>query len=396
MHSLDDFRTTPNVLSDHYRHASVAHRILLTGHIHQSLPDVCEEAYKEHWDALNKRGEERWDIVFDRFSRVQAGFARMIEADPNNLALGASVHDLFVRFLSAVPLGEGTEIVTTDAEHPSIARQLARFHEEGRIKVIKVAAEPVESAVERVIAAVNDKTVAVCVSSVNFENGQQVLELDTLPPVCEKYGAELFVDAYLSVNVQQFSIEDYNLKQAFVVGGGAKYCQMGNGLCFMHVPSHRDYRPQVTGWFGAFDPVLDEPAAEPLVYPKGAARFNGSSNDALPLFRACKTLEFFEQQQLDVDLLFDINHHQLDFLAKGFKDLGVDPSVVELPVDVEYMGGFLGLRSPHAQKISEHMRDIGIHTDHRHGWLRLGPAPYVCDEQLSDALLAMEESIAKL
>ena len=396
MPTLDDVRNSPNILSVDYQHAAVAQRIQLTGHIHQALPDVCEQAYAEHWDALNKQGEERWDLVFDKSERVRRGFAQMVDGQSEYLALASSVHDLFVRFLSALPFVEGGRIVTTDAEHPSIGRQLARFHEAGRVEVVQVSATPVDNLVERLAANINDKTLAVCVSSVNFENGQQTLELDTLLPVCQKFGAELFVDAYQSVNVLPFSLQDYNLEQAFVVGGGAKYCQMGNGICFMNVPPGRDYRPQVTGWFGNFDPVLDDPAAMPVAYSDGASRFNGSSNDALPLFRASHVLDYFATRDLNVDFLADVNHHQLSFMAKKFLSLGLDPALIKLPVDVEYMGGFMGFKSPHAQVISEHMRDRGVHTDYCKDWLRLGPAPYLCDEQLEDGILALQESVEEL
>lgn len=396
MFSLSDISKYPNALSTDYQHAGVAQRIQLTGHIHQALPDVCEKAYKEHWDCLNKYGEERWDEVFARADRIREGFAVMIDSKAENIALAASVHELFVRFLSVLPLATGGKVVTTDTEHPSIARQLARLNEGGLIDVVTVPALPAEDVVGRLAGAIDDKTIAVCVSSVNFVTGHQTLELDTLMPLCQKVGAELFVDAYLSVNVQHFSVDEYNLEQAFVAAGGAKYCQMGNGNCFMHVPPDRDFRPAVTGWFGSFDPLIDSPAALPLAYPDGAPRFNGSTYDSMPHFRAIYVLDYFAAKGLNIDFLADVNHYQLEFLAKRFKALGLSEDLVSLPVDVEYMGGFMALKTPHAQSLCEKMRDRGVHTDYRHNWLRLGPAPYLCDEQLQDGITALEESIQEV
>ncbi len=396
MFSIQELASYPNALSKDYQHASVAQRIQLTGHIHQALPDVCEKAYREHWDCLNKYGEERWDEVFSRSDRVREGFARMIDSRAEDIALAANLHELFVRFLSILPLSPTRKILTTDAEHPSVARQLARLNEEGLAQVITVPADPAADVVGRLSSAIDGDTIAVCVSSVNFITGHQTLELDTLMPLCHKVGAELFVDAYLSVNVQHFSVEEYNLQQAFVAGGGAKYCQMGNGNCFMHVPPGRDFRPAVTGWFGSFDPLLDSPASSPIAYSDGASRFNGSSYDAMPHFRATHVLDFFEQRQLTVDFLADVSHRQLELLAKRFRALGVPEEQVHLPVDVEYMGGFMSLKTPHAQALCEKMRDRGVHTDYRKHWLRLGPAPYLCDEQLEDGIIALEESLQEV
>ncbi|AFU98381.1 aminotransferase class V-fold PLP-dependent enzyme [Simiduia agarivorans] len=395
MPTLADLTKTPNKLAALYSHAAVGARIMLTGHIHQAMPDCAGDAYQAHWDCLNRYGEERFEQEFEIADRVRAGFAELIHAAPERIALASSVHDLFIRFLSAMPLATRPRIVTTDAEYPSIARQLARLAEAG-VEVVSVAANPASTLVERLAAQINDKTAALCVSSVNFETGHQTLELDTLMPLCEARGVALFVDAYHSVNVLSFSVEDYNLQGAFVVAGGAKYCQMGSGIAFMHVPEGADFRPVITGWFGGFDPVVDNPAATPLAYADGAARFHGSSIDMLPVFRADRVFDFFRAQNLTPEFLDDVHHHQLELLANTFKRNDFDPAVIKLSTSVEYMGGFLSFDSPHAQALSEMMRDRGVHTDYRRHWLRMGPAPYLCDEQLTDAIHALEESVHEL
>lgn len=395
MPTLDQIIQTPNVLAQDYQHAAVGARIMLTGHIHQAMPDCAGEAYQSHWDCLNRYGEERFDQEFSVAEAVRSGFAGLIQGEPDHIALAPSVHNLFVQFLSALPLAQRPRIVTSDAEYPSIARQLARLAESG-IEVIFEPANPATTLVERLARHINDKTAAVCASSVNFETGHQTLELDTLMPLCAAMGVELFVDAYHSINVMSFSVEDYNLQQAFVVGGGAKYCQMGSGLAFMHVPAGRNFRPLVTGWFGSFDPIVDNPAQTPLAYADAGARFQGSSMDMLPMFRAAKVFEYFQRTGLNPEFLDDVHHHQLDVLANTFNQFGFDPSVIALSTSVEYMGGFLSFSSPQAEKLSGMMRDRGVHTDYRKNWLRMGPAPYLCDEQLQDGIHALEESVREL
>lgn len=396
MTSLQEIRQYPNHLSQDYQHAAVAQRIMLTGHIHQALPDVCEKAYREHWDCLNKYGEERWDEVFRRADRLREGFASILEGEVENIALAPSVHELFVRFLSALPIARGGRIVTSDSEHPSISRQLLAVAQASNIELVRVPAFPAEDLVGRIAEQINDATLAVCVSSVNFVSGHQALELDTLLPLCQKMGAELFVDAYLSVNVQPFSIHDYNLQQAFVVGGGAKYCQMGNGNCFMHVPQGRNFEPVVSSWFGHFEALEAEVVEMPLTYPEAAKRFDGSTFDAMPYFRAVHVLDYFKEKSLTVDFLSDVNYHQLSLMARCFKELDLDNNLIHLPVDVEYMGGFMALQTPHARPLCEKMRDRGVHTDYAGHWLRFGPAPYLCDEQLEDGMIALEESLQEV
>ncbi len=396
MPSVEQFSGSPNIIASHYRHAQVELKLMLTGHVHQAIPDIAKAGYAEHWECMSKYGHERFDTVFDKAQIVREGFAELIHADAQNIALGSSVHDLFMRFLSCLDVDSRRKVITTSGEHPSILRQLVRYKEVG-YELVALDPNPASTLVERIIEQLDDNTAAVCISSVNYINGHQVLELDTLVPKCEKYNIELFVDAYQSVNVLSFSIADYNLENAFVAGGGAKYCQMGDGNCFMHVPPNREFRPRITGWYGVFDPVLDSPASEPLAYADiPAQRLDGSSCDSLPHFRAAKVFEFFKQQQLTAELLHDINHHQLDVMANAFRALDLNPALIALSTDVEYMGGFISLKTPLAQKLQERMRDIGVICDYCNGYLRLGPAPYLCDEQLRDCIEALHEALKHL
>src|SRR5256884_5511552 len=49
-------------------------------------------------------------------------------------------------------------------------------------------------------------------------------------------------------------------------------------------------------------------------------------------------------------------------------------------------GGFLAFKSPRAEALSHRLRHDGVATDSRGEMLRLGPAPYLSDEQLRAAV----------
>ena len=396
MLSLADLAQYPNALADDYRRAAVGARIMLTGHVHQAPPDIAEKGYAEHWDCLARYGEERWGKVAEKAQQVRAGFAGLIDDNIANIVLGASVHELFLHFLSALPLAVRPRIITTEDEHPSVLGQLLRLGEFG-VEVIVVPGAPAADTVERVGALIDDKTAAVCLASVSYRSGHQVLELDTLLPLCQQRGVELFVDAYQSINVLPFSMRDYKLDQAFVMGGGASYCQMGAGNCFMHIPPGRHFRPVIIGGRPSVDPLAADAASPVPARGDGATGFSGStSSDALPHFRACHVFDYFRRRGLGPDFLYDVNRHQLSLLARAFHGLELSPALIELTADIGYMGGMIAFSSPHARVLCEKMRDRGVHTDYCDHWLRMGPAPYLCDEQLEDAILALEEAVNEL
>ena len=393
MYSVSDLAKTPNPLAAHYKHSSVDARILLTGHRHQASPDCSLKGQTEAWMAAASHVEARWDSALEKQEVVRKGFAGLLDAAENNIALDTDSHSLLFRFLRALPLQSRPRIITTNGENPSTLRQLYRLMEDG-VEVVTVDCNPASTVVERIQAELDEKTAAVCVSSVFHETGHVALELDTLMPVCASKGVELFVDAYQSINALSFSIKDYNLEAAFVCGGGTRYCQMGDGIAFMHIPEGCALRPQFTSRYNVM-PGQD-PAALPLQYGDGHRRFNGATYDPTAHYRAVYVFDFFQEQGLNPDFLHDVNHRQLSFLAKAFRDADFDPAVISMPVDVEYMGGFIAFQSPYTRELKHILRDVGVHTDSGDYWLRMGPAPYVCDEQLADSMLALEEAVQRL
>jgi selenocysteine lyase/cysteine desulfurase len=208
--------------------------------------------------------DDKWDRAEKKAERVRRGFARLLGAGAEEIALGQNTHELVVRFLSALPLTKRPRLVTTDGEFHTIRRQLDRLAEDGRIEVVKVAAYPAATLAERLIAAIDDRTSAALVSSVLFETAHIVPGLDSALDACRARGAELLVDAYHHLNVVPFALA--GLGDAFVVGGGYKYCQLGEGNCFLRVPPGRDdLRPLLTGWFSEFAHLTEKtPGARAL------------------------------------------------------------------------------------------------------------------------------------
>jgi kynureninase len=74
----------------------------------------------------------------------------------------------------------------------------------------------------------------------------------------------------------------------------------------------------------------------------------------------------------------------------------VPPDVItrDRSTPLAVFGGFLALRSPHAERLQQRLHARGIHTDSRGDHLRLGPAPYLSDAQLEAAIEALGETLS--
>lgn len=391
-----DLYRSPNALAPFYARFRVAERLLLTGHSHQAWPDRSLDGQVRAWEDAAEAVDQKWERAFAMAERVRRGFAAMLDDDSGDYALGANTHELVVRFLSALPLRQRPRLLTTDGEFHTLRRQLDRLAEEG-IEVEKVPARPVEEIASRLARAIDDRTAAVLVSAVLFGSGAIVPGLDRVAAAAERAGAVLLVDVYHAVNVVPYPLAELGLSGAFAVGGGYKYCQMGEGNCFLRVPRGSDLRPIVTGWFAEFD-ALSEPPGGGVGYPEGPARWAGATYDPTSHYRAASVLDFFAEKGLSVPFLREVSQHQVGLLRDLFDALDLPEALVarDRALSVEATGGFLALASPRACELCRALAARGVATDHRGDTLRLGPAPYLSDDQLREAMAVLGEAAREL
>jgi kynureninase len=400
-------------LSAHYSRFRVSERLLLTGHSHQAWPDVAFEAQQQAWLDAARLVDDKWARAEEVADQVRTHWRRLLGDSSGNIALGQNTHELVTRLLSAIlpmfartrvpplhgsssaPRGGGasgppsafvdrSKLLTTDGEFHTIRRQLDRLAEEG-LEVVKEPSRPVDSLAERLASRVDDRTACVLVSSVLFETAEIVPGLPLLAAACGRHGAELLIDAYHHVNVVPFEIA--GLESAFITGGGYKYCQLGEGNCFLRVPAACSLRPVLTGWFTEFTELAATRRPGEVPYGTGAARFAGATYDPTAHYRAAAVFDFHEATGLTPERLRAISQRQTRLLADSVVALNLDPALATL-VDVTpaARAGFVAIRSPRAGELVTTLRARGMYADSRADILRLGPAPYLADTQLVDAV----------
>jgi kynureninase len=388
---LAALRRTPNALAPHYSRFRVAERLLLTGHSHQAWPDVAMDGQVAAFEDAARDVDAKWDAAFAVADRVRAGFAALLGEPGAAIALGTNTHELVTRFLSSVDLRRRPRLITSDGEFHTLRRQLARLAEEG-VEVVVVPAEPVDTLAARIAAEVDARTSAVLVSAVLFETSRVVPGLADVAVACRAHGTELLVDAYHALGVLPVSVPDMGLGDAWVVGGGYKYLQLGEGNCFLRLPAHADrMRPVLTGWYAEFTGLADRRSDDSVGYGPGAVRFAGSTYDPTSHYRAASVVDFFAANGLDVPLLREVSQHQTGLLAERFDALDLPDALItrDRVTPRSGFGGFLALRSPHADRLRTALAERGVLTDSRGEYLRFGPAPYLSDTQLIDAMAAL-------
>ncbi|MCH8829884.1 MAG: kynureninase [Planctomycetes bacterium] len=381
----EDLFRSPNAIAADYSRFGVAERLLLSGHSHQAWPDCSFAAQQQAWLDAAECVDEKWERAFAKTDEVRRGYARLMDDPVGEIALGHNTAELVIRLLSALPLKTRGKIVTTDGEFHSLRRLTDRLAEEW-LEIVKVPSAAAEQIAARLADAVDDRTAAVFVSSVLFQNARIVPGLSELATVCQRHGAELVIDAYHHLNVVPFSI--VGLESAFVLGGGYKYCQLGEGNCALRLPPDCQLRPVTTGWYAEFAALTGVHQPGEVLYGEGANRFAGATYDPCSNYRAAAVFDYFAQRELSPSLLREVSQHQIGLIVDAFDRLDLDPTFVRRKYDgpLSEIGGFVAVVSPQADDICRRLKSAGVFTDSRDNILRIGPAPYLCDDQIRDAM----------
>lgn len=134
------------------------------------LPRPAAAAMHAHVDASFERGRighaglGRW---LGQMDAARAGFARALDASPDEIALMHCTTDGCNAVVWGLPLEAGDEIVTTTHEHPGLSAPLDELALRRSVSV-----RAVEPRLEAIAAAIGPKTRLVALSHVLWTNGE--------------------------------------------------------------------------------------------------------------------------------------------------------------------------------------------------------------------------------
>jgi selenocysteine lyase/cysteine desulfurase len=290
-----------------------------------------------------------------------------------------------VRLASCFP--ERSCVVTTDLEFHSLRRQLGRLEEEGA-KIQWVKAGGPGFAGDFSAALELHRPAFAALSLVFFTHAEIVSELPSILARAAELQIPVLVDAYHGFNVIEIDAKSWP-GEVFLVAGGYKYAEAGEGACFMLLPkTAARFRPRNTGWFADFAGL--EAGQKAIGYAAGGDAFLGSTFDPAGLYRMLRVLEWMDELGLSTAVLRAQSLRQTAELIARYDHLGLEKTGLGLatPRD-ERRAGFVAFTHPKAAKLAESLRAEGVMADARREFLRLGPAPYTTVKDLDRAMEAL-------
>jgi cysteine desulfurase / selenocysteine lyase len=210
------------------------------------LPRRSGEILRAWTDDQERNGVVHWLDWERRVEAIRAGVARLINADPDEIAFVGSTTQGIGLVAEGFPWRDGESVVTAAEEYPSNIYPWMNLASRG-VSLRMVPSRAGRIWVEDLAAAIDGSTRVLTISHVEFASGFRN-DLDALAELCRSRGVALFVDAIqglgpLVIDVRRTPID-------FLAADGHKWLLGPEGAGLLYV--RRDWierlRPLGVGW----------------------------------------------------------------------------------------------------------------------------------------------------
>jgi selenocysteine lyase/cysteine desulfurase len=332
-----------------------------------ALSDAVRHSYEEYLRDWDERGAP-WDYWVERTEAARAAFARLVNAEPDEIAVTTSVSAGVAALASGLRFAARSKVVLTDLEFPTIG-QIWHAQEARGARVVH--APP-----DRLGDAVDDDTLLVSTTHVSYRTGA-MLDVPQVVRTAHERDALVLLDAYQSVGSLPVDVKELDVD--FLAAGALKYLLGSAGLGFFYCRRELWERawPTATGWFA------DEDIFAMDIYdysPSPTARRFQSGTPPVPsIYAGIAGIELMEE--IGIAATREHVNRLNERLVAGVNELG---GTVVTP---ERRGALVCVRSTDVNALVAAVAERGIVTSERDGNLRVSAHAYNTEDDV-DAVLA--------
>lgn len=343
-----------------------------------ALSDSVRRAYGRYLEDWDEEGSP-WEYWVERMDAARAAFARLINAEPDEVAVTASVSAGVSALASGLRYVPRSRIVLTDWEFPTIG-QIWHAQEARGARVVHVP--PSEEGIvplEHFDAKIDEETALVSITHVSYKTGGMV-EAERVAELAHERGALVLLDAYQTVG--SVPIDVRSLGVDFLAAGTVKYLLGSAGLGFLYCRREVVERlwPTTTGWFADKDIFeMDHRDYSPA---STAARFQSGTPPVPSIYAGIAGIEL--TLEIGVE---NTRQHVLSLCSHLLEGLDELRALVVTPRRPKRRGALVCVASTDSEVLVAALRRDGIVTSSRAGGVRISPHSYNSIEDI-DAVLA--------
>ena len=366
--------TSAGPLPDRIRHRfPIFERLVYVNSCSQgALSDAVREsyaAYLRHWE---EKGAP-WEYWVERTEAARGAFARLVNADPDEIAVTTSLSAGVSALASGLRWARRSKIVTTDVEFPTVG-QIWHAQESRGARVVHARPEELERAID-------EDTAVVSVTHVSYRTGQRT-DVGAVVRVAREHGALVLLDAYQSAGSIPLDVKELGVD--FLAAGTVKYLLGSAGLAFFYCRRELWDRawPTATGWFADED-IFRMDASRYAPSPT-ARRFQSGTPPIPSIYAGIAGIELMEEIGVEEtrEHVLHLNAH----LVAGLDELG---GTVVTPRERERHGALICVRSNDVEELVAALGRWGIVTSERDSNLRISAHAYNSVEDIDLVLEAL-------
>jgi selenocysteine lyase/cysteine desulfurase len=336
-------------------------------------------AYVDYLDGWDERGAP-WDYWVERGEAARATFARLVNGDPDEVAVTTSLSAGVSALASAVDFRERPRVVISDFEFPTIG-QIWHAQELRGAEVVHVPADGAEIPVERFEQAIDERTAVVSITAVCYRNGAR-LDVEEIARIAHERGALVVLDAYQAIGTYPLDVRALGVD--VLAAGVLKYLLGSAGLGFMWCRRGlaESLLPTQTGWFADED-IFQMDIRDYSPSPT-ARRFQQGTPPVPAIYGGIAGMELMEEIGI-AETRAHVNGLNERLMA-GVDELG---GVVVTPRQVGRRGALICVRSTDAPALVEALAGDGIVTSERDGNLRVSLHAYNTEDDVAAVVAAL-------
>jgi len=304
-------------------------------------------------------------------------FARLTGSKPEEIALIENTSVGLNIAANVLRYPPRSKIVTTDLEYPSVVYPWLRKRLGVKVHYVKnVNGKILLDDVEK---AVDDNTVAVAISHVEYMNGFRH-DLRALSEIAHEHGAYLIVDAIQSAGVVKIDVKRDDVD--FLMSACYKWLLSPPGAGYLYVKEEliEKFEPPSVGWASVKPEVfetIDFWDIWSLRLSETASRFEIGSPSFISFVGATEALKMV----LNLGIR-NIERRILkltDRLIDAVRDLGLK---LQTPEEPQYRSGIVNFKMDKPQEMTEKLKNQAIVVSARAHGIRVSPHFYNSEEEI--------------
>lgn len=363
-----------------------------------AMPRGVYGALKEYADTWAEDGVEAWHEWLPQVTATGDLIGAIINAPKGSVMMHQNVSTLSAIVASALDFrGPRNKVVYDELNFPSVHYVWKEQERRGASVQLVKSDDGLTVPTERLLAAIDEKTLVVPVSLVQFRSAA-IQDAKAIVEKAHRVGAIVVLDTYQAVGTIPVDVRALDVD--FLVGGSVKWLCGGAGAAYLYANPERTkaMEPAATGWFSHAAPFAFEMGR--IRYAPDVHRFMGGSPSVPALYAARTGYEIIAKVGLPA--IREKSKRQTKRLLENALEMGLE---VNSPRDGEIRGGTVVVDFAGAEAVCVELVKRKFVVDYRKpstsvlgtplkGGIRISPHFYNSDEEC-DAVLAEIAGIRK-